>query len=75
MLTIGKVAAQTDLSTNALRLYEREGLTQLETTIRSMKAISGALDLLIADCPEQGRPVADCPILGAMEQVCERSKA
>lgn len=28
MLTIGKLAAQTDLSTNALRFYEREGLIQ-----------------------------------------------
>ena len=26
MLTIGKLAAQTELSTNALRFYEREGL-------------------------------------------------
>lgn len=28
MLTIGKLAAQTELSTNALRFYEREGLLQ-----------------------------------------------
>lgn len=28
MITIGKLAAQTDLSTNALRFYEREGLIQ-----------------------------------------------
>jgi MerR family Zn(II)-responsive transcriptional regulator of zntA len=135
MLTIGKLAAQTDLSTNALRFYEREGLIQpsskspsgyrlydepavarvrfikhaqqcgftlteiqelltlrsrdsaccddvrrlaverklqLEAKIRSMKVMSKALDLLISDCPEPNRPVEDCPILGAMEQVSTR---
>ena len=135
MLTIGQLAAQTDLSTNALRFYEREGLLQpssksaagyrlygddaelrvgfikhaqhcgftlteinelltlrakdsaccddvrrlavekklqLEAKIRSMKLMSKALDLLIADCPDQGRPVGDCPILGAMEKIEKR---
>lgn len=138
MLTIGKLAAQTELSTNALRFYEREGLIQpsskspsgyrlygadavarvcfikhaqhcgftlaeinelltlraqdsaccddvrrlavekklqLEAKIRAMKVMSKALDLLIADCPDQGRPVGDCPILGAMERIGERSRA
>lgn len=138
MLTIGKLAARTDLSTNALRFYEREGLVepssksaagyrlyaddavarvkfikeaqhcgftlteiqelltlrardsaccddvrrlaiekklQLEAKIRSMKVMSSALDLLIADCPDGGRPVGECPILGAMEKVGERSRA
>lgn len=138
MLTIGKLAARTDLSTNALRFYEREGLVepssksaagyrlyaedavarvkfikdaqhcgftlteiqelltlrardsaccddvrrlaiekklQLEAKIRSMKVMSRALDVLIADCPDGGRPVGECPILGAMEKVGERSKA
>ena len=132
MLTIGKLAAQTELSTNALRFYEREGLLQprskspagyrlygddaearvsfikhaqhcgftlseinelltlrstasaccddvqrlavekklqLEAKIRAMKVMSKALDLLIADCTDQGRPVGDCPILGAMEKI------
>lgn len=136
MLTIGKLAAQTELSTNALRFYEREGLLhpsskssagyrlygedaqarvnfikqaqhcgftlteinelltlrgrdsaccndvqrlavekklQLEAKIKAMKAMSSALDLLIADCPDQGRPVGDCPILGAMEKIGKRS--
>lgn len=135
MLTIGKLAAQTDLSTNALRFYEREGLLQpssknpagyrlygddaearvnfikqaqqcgftlaeinelltlrarssaccddvrrlavekklqLQARIRSMKAMSEALDLLIADCPERGSPIGDCPILTAMEQAGQR---
>ena len=138
MLTIGKLAAQADLSANALRFYEREGLIQpsaksdsgyrlydalalsrvrfikhaqhcgftlaeinelltlrsadsaccddvrriavekklqVESKIRSMKAMSKALDLLIEGCPAEGRPVADCPILGAMEQVEQRTKA
>lgn len=137
MLTIGKLAAQTDLSTNALRFYEREGLIQpsskspsgyrlygedavarvgfikhaqhcgftlteinelltlraqdsaccddvrrlavdkklqLEGKIRAMKVMSGALDLLIAECPDQGRPVGDCPILGAMEKIGQGSR-
>lgn len=136
MLTIGKLAARTDLSTNALRFYEREGLLQpsskspagyrlygddaearvsfikhaqhcgftlteinelltlrgtdsaccddvrrlavekklqLEAKIRSMQIMSKALDLLIADCPDQGRPVGDCPILGALEKI-ERTR-
>ena len=137
MLTIGKLAAQNDLSTNALRFYEREGLLQpssrspagyrlygddaevrvsfikhaqhcgftlteinelltlrakdsaccddvrrlavekklqLEAKIRSMKVMSRALDLLIAECPDQGRPIGDCPILGAMAKI-ERTRA
>lgn len=132
MLTIGKLAALTELSTNALRFYEREGLLQpdskspagyrlygddaqarvsfikhaqhcgftlmeinelltlrsndsaccdavrrltvekklqLEAKIRTMKVMSQALDFLIADCPDQGRPVGDCPILSAMEKI------
>lgn len=136
MLTIGKLAAQTELSTNALRFYEREGLLQpsskssagyrlygddaqarvnfikqaqhcgftlseinelltlrgkdsaccddvrrlaiekklqLEAKIKAMKVMSKALDLLIADCPDRGRPVGDCPILGAMEKMEKRS--
>lgn len=131
MLTIGKVANEAQLSTNALRFYEREGLIhpagksasgyrlyddgavarvrfikqaqqcgftleeigelltlrsrdsaccddvrrlalekklQLEAKIRSMKNMSTALDLLIADCPDQGHSLTECPILGAMER-------
>lgn len=138
MMTIGKLATQADLSTNALRFYEREGLLfptsksdsgyrlyddsavarvrfikhaqhcgftlteinelltlratdsaccddvrrlavekklQLEAKIRSMKVMSKALDVLIADCPDHGRPVGDCPILGAMEQIGGMVKA
>lgn len=137
LLTIGKLAAETQLSTNALRFYEREGLLvptsksdsgyrlydqtaisrarfirhaqqcgftlaeiqelltlrsradaccddvrrlavekklQLEAKIRSMKVMSKALDLLIADCPDHGRPVEDCPILGALEVATARTR-
>lgn len=135
MLTIGKVANQTELSTNALRFYEREGLIipagkspsgyrlygddavarvgfikhaqhcgftlsdihelltlrardsaccsdvrrlavekklQLEAKIRSMKAMSKALDRLIADCPDEDHPLGECAILTAMDQVSHR---
>lgn len=138
MLTIGKLASQTQLSTNALRFYEREGLLlpasksesgyrlydepavarvrfikhaqqcgftlteiqelltlrssssaccedvrrlavekklQLQAKIRSMQVMSRALDLLISDCPDHGRPVEDCPILGAMEEASARAKS
>jgi DNA-binding transcriptional MerR regulator len=42
---------------------------QLEAKIKAMGAMSKALDLLISDCPEDGSPIGDCPILGAMERV------
>lgn len=44
---------------------------QLESRIRSMRAMSKALDLLIAGCPDSKAPVGDCPILGAMEHVSQ----
>ncbi|OGB26686.1 MAG: heavy metal-responsive transcriptional regulator [Burkholderiales bacterium RIFCSPLOWO2_02_FULL_57_36] len=132
MLTIGKIAADVGISTNALRFYEREGLIhpvsksdsgyrlyddaaavrlhfirhaqhcgftlleirellalreqdsaccsdvrrlvvekklQLEAKIKAMKAMSKALDILIADCPDAGWPANECPILGAFDQV------
>lgn len=132
MLTIGQLSAQVELSANALRFYEREGLLQpssksdsgyrlydvmalnrvrfikhaqqcgftlteinellalrsadaaccddvrriavekklqLAAKIRSLQAMSRTLDLLIEGCPVEARPIADCPILGAMEQV------
>ena len=138
MLTIGKLASRTDLSTNALRFYEREGLLQpssksasgyrlyddtavarvrfikhaqqcgfslteiqelltlrsrrsscctdirrvavekrlqLAAKIRSMTVMSEALDLLINDCPDQGLPLEDCPIIGALEQASVKVKA
>lgn len=131
MLTIGKLAARADVTANALRFYEREGLIapasksgagyrlyeedavarlrfiahakqcgftlaeiqelltvqsqrsacrgdvrrqvvekklQLEARIKAMKAMSKALDVLIADCGTSEGPVAECPILNALER-------
>ena len=132
MFTIGKVAALADVSTDALRYYEQEGLIhpaskseggyrlygddalrrirfikqaqqcgftlaeirellvlrgrdsaccsdvrklamekklQLEAKIKAMKMMSKALDHMIAECADEGRPVDDCPILAALDQV------
>lgn len=138
MFTIGKLAALADVSTDALRYYEREGLIapagkseggyrlydkdsarrirfikqaqhcgftlaeilellvlrsrdaaccgdvrkraiekklQLETKIRTMKAMSRALDSLIADCANETHPVEECPILAALEQATGPARA
>ena len=131
MFTIGKLAALAEVSTDALRYYEREGLIaptgksesgyrlydkdsvrricfikqaqrcgftlaeilellvlrsrdaaccgdvrqraiekklQLENKMRVMKAMSKALDSLIAECADESHPVEGCPILAALEQ-------
>lgn len=132
MLTIGKLAKAGDISPDALRYYEREGLLipasktesgyrlygeeavrrvrfiqhaqacgftlveirellhlrqsedaccddvrsravekklQLAAKIRTMQAMSAALDRLIAECADGTQSVDDCPILAALEQV------
>ena len=136
MLTIGKLAALAETSTDTLRYYEREGLLkpadrtesgyrlydkdsarrihfikqaqhcgftlteirdllvlrtrdaaccgdvrsraiekklQLEHKIKAMKSMSKALDHLIADCANEARPVGECTILAALEQVTGRA--
>jgi len=136
MLTIGKLAALADTSTDTLRYYEREGLIkpadrtesgyrlydkesarrihfikqaqhcgftlteirdllvlrsrdaaccgdvrnraiekklQLEHKIKAMKSMSKAFDHLIADCANEARPVGECTILAALEQVTGRA--
>lgn len=128
-LTIGKLAELAEVSANAVRFYEREGLMQvpakttsgyrlyepeaaerlrfikhaqhcgftlseiqallqlrdqassccndvrakviekkleLEARIKAMKAMSKALDQLIADCSNGDRPTDDCSILAAL---------
>lgn len=138
MLTIGKLASRTGMSTNALRFYERERLVlpaaksasgyrlyddaavarvhfiqhaqqcgftlaeinelltlrassdaccddvrriavekklQLEAKIKSMKFMSKALDVLIANCPDHRRPVGDCPILAAIDRARTKAEA
>jgi MerR family Zn(II)-responsive transcriptional regulator of zntA len=42
---------------------------QLEHKIKAMKSMSKALDHLIADCGNEARPVGECTILAALEQV------
>jgi DNA-binding transcriptional MerR regulator len=132
VLTIGKLAKAGDISTDALRYYEREGLLapasktdsgyrlygedavrrvrfiqhaqacgftlveirellhlrqsdsaccndvrqravekklQLATKIRTMQAMSAALDQLINKCADGTLPVDDCPILAALERI------
>ena len=41
---------------------------QLEAKIKAMRAMSKALDRLIATCSNEGRPLDDCPILAAFEK-------
>jgi DNA-binding transcriptional MerR regulator len=41
---------------------------QLERRIRTMKAMSKALDQLIADCSAANHPVDECPILSALDR-------
>ncbi len=128
-LTVGKLAELADVSANAVRFYEREGLMQvpqkadsgyrlydwaaverlrfikhaqacgftlaeiqallqlrdetssccsdvrskviekkleLETRIRAMRAMSNALDQLLADCSNGARPTEDCSILATL---------
>jgi MerR family Zn(II)-responsive transcriptional regulator of zntA len=128
-LTVGKLAQLAEVSANAVRFYEREGLMQvppktrsgyrlygleavqrlrfikqaqhcgftlteiqallqlrdqpsaccnevrtkviekklaLESRILDMKTMSEALDQLIADCSNDGRPAEDCAILAAL---------
>lgn len=46
---------------------------QLEHKIKAMKSMSRALDHLIADCANGARPVGECTILAALEQVTGRA--
>jgi MerR family Zn(II)-responsive transcriptional regulator of zntA len=41
---------------------------QIESKIRAMKAMSKALDQLIADCADESQPVRECTIIAALEQ-------
>src|SRR5260370_22479213 len=47
---------------------------QLEHKIKAMESISRALDHLIADCANEARPVGECTILAALEQVTGRAQ-
>ena len=41
---------------------------QIESKIRAMKAMSKALDQLIADCANETQPVNECTIIAALER-------
>ena len=41
---------------------------QLENKIGAMKAMSKALDRLVAECREESHPIDDCPILSALDR-------
>jgi DNA-binding transcriptional MerR regulator len=45
---------------------------QLESKIRSMEAMSAALDRLLAACNRDGAPIEACPILIGLEQTTRR---
>jgi DNA-binding transcriptional MerR regulator len=42
---------------------------QIENKIRAMKAMSKALDHLIAECADEAQPVRGCAIIAALERV------
>lgn len=48
---------------------------QLESKIHTMKAMSKALDGLIAECADETHPVEECPILRALEQATLPARA
>ena len=48
---------------------------QLESKIRSMKAMSKALDRLIADCADESQPIEECRIIATLEQVDAPTRA
>jgi len=45
---------------------------QIENKIRAMKAVSKALDQLIAECAMETRPVKECTIIAALERANAR---
>lgn len=54
---------------NDVRQRAVEKKLQLAAKIRTMQAMSAALDRLIAECANGNQPIGDCPILAALEQV------
>lgn len=60
---------QTEACCGDVRQRAIEKKLQLETKIRTLSAMSKALDHLIADCVDEAHPINGCPILVALEQV------
>ena len=52
-----------DIRTRAI-----EKKLQIESKLRAMKAMSKALDQLIAECTNEKQPVNDCTIIAALER-------
>jgi MerR family Zn(II)-responsive transcriptional regulator of zntA len=51
-----------------MRRVAVEKKLQIEAKIKAMKAMSKALDSLIAACNKESRPLDDCPILAAFDK-------
>ena len=51
-----------------IRMRAIEKKLQIESKIRAMKAMSKALDQLIAECANEGQPVKECTIIAALER-------
>ncbi len=51
-----------------VRTQALEKQRQLAAKIRSLQAMSAALDRLIADCTQAAKPIAACPILAAFDE-------
>jgi len=54
---------------NDVRKLAIEKKLQLEQKIKTLRAMSTALDGLIADCTDAHGAIADCPILAAFESI------
>jgi MerR family Zn(II)-responsive transcriptional regulator of zntA len=51
-----------------VRIRAIEKKLQIENKIRAMKAMSKALDQLIAECANETQPVKECTIIAALER-------
>ena len=63
---------ETSSCCNDVRNKVIEKKLELEARIKAMKAMSSALDQLIADCSNDARPVADCSILASLSGLAKR---
>ena len=71
--TLLAVRAQPAACCGDVRQVAIEKKLQIEGKIRTMKAMSRALDSLIADCASETLPVGDCPILAALDKAAARA--
>lgn len=66
ILALLQLREQPSACCNDVRAKVIEKMLALEACIRDMKTLSRALDQLIADCSNDGRPAEDCAILAAL---------